>query len=246
MTAAGSSSTYTLDGPNWRLQHLGRADTSSSYLSSGGFAKWTDVPPVGVPDPVIADQNRVGRRHLTGPTSGPALEPMNDRGKRMASSHPGQPGSEGKRPFPEVAGVRSTNEVTYRGVKHVESRARRDTAGIADPNAVAAYGGDQKPESVKMYDGRNQVQYQAWKPDQLGKAEYGDWNWNTQQGFRRVYMTASGEPKRTDSTPVAFPGYKGYPPDRNAATGTRIDYVRVTPTLNASMTYMTLHSIALL
>jgi len=114
--------------------------------------------------------------------------------------------------------------VTYRGVKRVQSRARRDERSVSDPNAIAGYGGDQKPESVKMFEGRNQVKYQAWKPQELDHAEYGDWNWNTQCGFRKVYMLPNGEPKRTESTPVAFPGYKGYPPDRQAGSNTRIDY----------------------
>ena len=43
-------------------------------------------------------------------------------------------------------------------------------------------------------------------------------------GFRKVNMMPSGEPKRTEATPVAFPGYAGYPPDRDAATGTQLDY----------------------
>ena len=33
----------------------------------GNFRGWTSVPPVGVPDPFIADQVRPGRRVLTGP-----------------------------------------------------------------------------------------------------------------------------------------------------------------------------------
>ena len=64
----------------------------------------------------------------------------------------------------------------------------------------------------------------------------GDWNWNNAQkggtsssrppalGFRRVSIDERGEPKRSLEKPVAWPSYPGYPPDRDAATGTRIDY----------------------
>ena len=222
-TAAATS--YTLDGPAWRLQHLGRVPTNESCLSSGGFAQWTNVPPVGVPDPVIADQMRSGRRYLTGPTSGPAPEPLPDRGKHMVGAHTAYPGFEGKRSFPG-AGAQSTKELEYRGVRRVPTRARRDEPSMSDPNAIAGFGGDAKPESVKFFPGHNQVNYQAWQPEQLSRAEKGDWNWNSQLGFRKLSVTSTGEPKRTESTPVAFPGYRGYPPDRAAATNTRIDYVR--------------------
>lgn len=49
-------------------------------------------------------------------------------------------------------------------------------------------------------------------------------NWNTACGFRKVARLPNGEPKRSLAHPVAWPAYPGYPPDREAATGTRIDY----------------------
>lgn len=72
--------------------------------------------------------------------------------------------------------------------------------------------------------GQNDVNYRCWQADNLHKANGGDWNWNTQMGFRRVAHLPSGEPTRTLEHPVAWPGYAGYPPDRDNATGTRPDY----------------------
>ena len=71
---------------------------------------------------------------------------------------------------------------------------------MSDPNAIAGFGGDAKPESVKFFPGHNQVNYQAWQPEQLSRAEKGDWNWNSQLGFRKLSVTSTGEPKRTEST----------------------------------------------
>ena len=81
-----------------------------------------------------------------------------------------------------------------------------------------------KPESVKMFEGTNQVNYHCWVPAELKRAEKGDWNWNQQLGFRKVNMTAGGEPKRGLEHPVAWPTYTGYPPTNDPITGQRIDY----------------------
>ena len=55
-------------------------------------------------------------------------------------------------------------------------------------------------------------------------AEKGDWNWNQQLGFRKVNMTAGGEPRRGLEHPVAWPTYVGYPPTRAPITGKSLDY----------------------
>ena len=209
--------------PAWRLQHLGRAATLPESHLGAGFASWTNVPRMPCEDPLIADQLRFGRRVLTGPTSAPALEPFPDAGKRIVGPHISMGQPEGKRRFPALVGARSTDEPPARGLKRVESRARRDTPSGANPNDLVA-DSKFKPESVKMFDGKNQVQYRAWLPGELVRSEYGDWNWNSRLGMRKVKMMQSGEPKRSESHPVAFPGYNGYPPDRQAGTGTRIDY----------------------
>ncbi len=69
------------------------------------------------------------------------------------------------------------------------------------------------------------MNYRCWVATELDKAEKGDWNWNQSLGFRRVSMTDSGEPKRGLERPVAWPGYAGYPPNRDAATGTVRDAI---------------------
>jgi hypothetical protein len=235
MAAASTQTWDVCDRPSWRLQHLGRVPNQThSVLGSGGFALWTDVPPVGVPDPLQKGQMRFGIRTeatgLCGPRSGFAPEPFPDNGRRMVTQLVGYAGAEGKRAYPELSGARSTAEQNPRGLKRVESRARRDVPSHANPNEIAHHstGGVDavsfRPEKVKMFPDRNQVSYRAWVPTELGRSEYGDWNWNQHLGFRRVQMMSDGEPKRSESHPVAFPGYKGYPPDRQAGTNTRIDY----------------------
>ena len=226
---APSTNTWngTIDTPSWRLQKLKTVETAPKSVmgGSGNFVFWTNVPKMPRDDPVIADQLRFGRRPLHGPYSSPANEPFPDAGKRQVGPQHSVAGPEGKRGFPGIVGARSTRETTDQpsGLKRVASRARRDEPATSNPNSMVK-DGTFKPESVKMFEGRNTVDYKAWVPTTLGKAEYGDWNWNQQLGFRRVKMMENGEPQRTLSHPVAFPGYKGYPPDRAAATNTRIDY----------------------
>ena len=221
--ASSATSDFVLDGPSWRLQHLGRSqETGRSHLGTGGFAHWTDVPREPRFDPIIADQLKSGRRVLTGPVSGVASEPFGDGGKRIVGPHTSDPGGYGKRIYPEISGARSSDVAKAQGLKRVESRARRDTPAVSNPNTVVGFT-EFKPEGCRKFEDRNTVNYSAWKPQELNRAEYGDWNWNTKLGFRKVKMMESGEPKRVESTPVAFPGYKGYPPDLDAQTQ-RIDY----------------------
>ena len=199
---------FTVDGPSWRLQSLHHSPCiAPSNLTTGGFKNWTDVPRLPRDDPMIQDQLRPGRRYVTGPSSsepfGLGAEPFGESGKKVVGPHYSEAGGYGKRIYPEITGARSTDERPPHGLKRVESRARRDTPGVSDPNAVVAYT-VLRPEGCKMFEGRNTVQSSAWKPEELNRAE-------------------SGEPKRVESTPVAFPEYKGYPPDLDSH-GNRIDY----------------------
>ena len=98
------------------------------------------------------------------------------------------------------------------------------TAAESNPNTILKEFLPDRTQGVKMFAGQNDVDYNCWEPPNLNKAKGGDWNWNTKFGFRKVAMLPSGEPKRQLAHPVAWPGYPGYPPDREAATGTRIDY----------------------
>lgn len=178
---------------------------------------------------------RSGRRVLHGPVSDHAPEPYAG-GKRIVGPHQSEGSYGGKRRFPELVGARSTAEISYGGLKRVESRARSDDPSLSDPN-TSVKGSFAKPESVKMFQGTNQVNYKAWVPEGLKKAEYGDWGWNSRPpvsmapgelpsglGFRKVKLNDNREPVRGLEQPVAWPGYKGYPPAREAATNTRIDY----------------------
>jgi len=214
---------FQLDGPSWRLQHLGRSQNmAASNFATGGFANWTNVPSQPRNDPMIQDQLKSGRRFLTGPVSGTVAEPFGEGGKRVIGPHYSEGGGYGKRIYPEISGARSTDEPAPHGLKFVESRARRTTPAVSNPNAVVQHT-TFKPEGCAYFPSRNNVHYSAWKPEELKKAEYGDWDWNTKLGFRKVKMMEDGNPKRVEATPVAFPGYAGYPADL-ASDGSRIDY----------------------
>ena len=218
------------EAPAWSLQRKRPSPLvaatpsaqSAQLFDSGNFAGWTNVPNVGTKDPYILDQMRPLRRVLTSNPSGHAPEPFAG-GKRIVGPHQSEGSYGGKRGFPELVGMRSTEEVAYRGLKRVESRARSDVPALSNPN-TAVKESVYKPESVKMFDGFNQVNYRAWVPEGLKNAEHGDWNWNTRLGNRRVSMTKTGEPIRSLEQPVAWPSYKGYPPTLEAGTNTRIDY----------------------
>ena len=97
------------------------------------------------------------------------------------------------------------------------------TAAKSNPNTILKEFLPDRNEGVRMFEGRNDVDYNCWDPPNLHKAKGGDWNWNTQFGFRKVSKLDSGEPKRNLEHPVAWPSYPGYPPDRDAA-GTQVDY----------------------
>ena len=71
--------------------------------------------------------------------------------------------------------------------------------------------------------GRNDVKYQCWRPEQLMNAYGGDWNLNTRYGLRKLGLMDNGVPKRMMETPIAWPSYAGYPPDRDG-NGKLIDY----------------------
>lgn len=173
-----AANTHALGGPSWSLQTKGRASLplescsarSARLLESGhGFAEWTNVPPVGVPDPYIADQVRPGRRVLTGPTSGHAAEPY-EGGKRIVGPSQSEAMPAGKRAFPELSGRRSTDQAPPRGLKRVESRARRDEPARSDPNSTVKTTID-RIESVKMFSGVNQANYHCWVPGELQRAQ---------------------------------------------------------------------------
>jgi hypothetical protein len=236
--------TNLTEAPSWSLQRkrsiempTGTPASASAKLFEGSFFQgWTDVPFMPRQDPYISDQLRPGKRvDLVRPVSDHAQEPFAG-GKRIVGPHHSVGGFDGKRAFPHISGARCMTEVSYGGLKRVESRARSDVPSLADPN-TAVKDATYKPESVKMFDGTNQVKYRCWQPQDLGKAEYGDWNWNSRPpvsmapgegasglGFRKVRLTESGEPRRSLEQPVAWPGYKGYPPALQAGTNTRIDY----------------------
>ena len=119
---------------SWALQSKARASLpqytpasqSAHIFSTGiGFSEWTNVPPVGVADPYIADQMRSGRRVVTGPSSSPAPEPWGG-GKRCTGPHISYGMPAGKRAFPEIVGKLSTDYGRPQGLKRVESRARSD------------------------------------------------------------------------------------------------------------------------
>jgi len=211
---------------NWRLQGKRRIEPRPSLLNGGGFASWTNVPPVGVPDPHVADQMRQGKQtfpHFKHSVSGndPYKE---DAGKRITLLGEQPVKFDEKHHYPSLFNARNTKEIVPMGVRQVESRAKRMTAGHADPNTVVKQIVPSHPEGVRMYPGANDVGYNCWEPQDLKNARGGDWNWNTKFGFRKVAKMENGEPKRQLAHPVAWPSYPGYPPDRDAATDTRVDY----------------------
>lgn len=233
---SATNPTSLTEAPSWRLQGKVRpmqpqerptpAAQSAGLFDSGNFLKWTDVPKMPMQDSYISDQTRYGKRTtasgLTAPFSSPMPEPFIG-GRKQIQAHHGVPAGYGKRAFPELVGQRSTDEGRVRGLKRVESSARSDVPATSDPNS-AVKGYFKGVESVKMFPGTNRADYRCWLPEELGKAEKGDWNWNQQLGFRKVNLNASGEPRRGLENPVAWPNYKGYPPTFQAGTGTRLDY----------------------
>ena len=174
--------------------------------------------------PHIANQMKYGRRYEYEPQVSVASDPWGlGAGKRIVAPHEHAPVYDGRRHYPTAHGLQSTEEQQSRGVKCVPSRAKRAEAGGANPNQVAKHVST-GVEGVKMFPGSNSKDYNCWEPQDLHKAQGGDWGWNTQFGFRKVAKQPNGEQVRAAAHPVAWPLYPGYPPDREAATGTRIDY----------------------
>jgi len=211
---------------NWRLQSKRRIEPKPSVLDTGGFLSWTDVPPVGVTDPHTRDQMRQGK--ATFPTFKPSVsgnDPYKEAAGKRITRLPPQPTKYDERfHFPHMINARTTSEIEPRGVKQVDSRAKSMRRGESDPNTIITHVIPGRQEGVRMFPGGNDVDYNCWEPPNLNKAKGGDWNWNTKFGFRKVAKMDNGEPKRQLAHPVAWPSYPGYPPDRDAATDTRIDY----------------------
>lgn len=253
--------TNLTEAPSWSLQRKRQvevragtpASASAKMFETNFFAGWTDVPHMPRQDPYIADQMRPQIRvDLPRPVASHAAEPFAG-GKRIVGPHISYGGFEGKRGFPELSGARCQTEVSYGGLKRVQSRARSDEPALSNPN-TAVKDATYKPESVKMFAGTNMVNYRCWEPQDLHKAEYGDWNWNSRPpvsmapgekpsglGFRKVKLNDNREPVRGLEQPVAWPGYKGYPPDRQAGTNTRIDYALKVNGRNNGFTLKTQH-----
>ena len=106
--------------PSWRLQSKRRIEPRTSLLDTGGFTSWTQVPPVGIPDPHTREQMRLGKK--TYPDFKPSLsgnDPYGDAGKRCGGlmEHPSK--FDSKLSFPHLSNVRSTGETALRGVKQV-------------------------------------------------------------------------------------------------------------------------------
>ena len=220
MASYGPGQWSDLDAPSWRLQTKTRVGTAQSSLCAGGFAAWTDVPPVGIPDPQLADQNRAGKLHFpTLPGYAPEADPMAG-GKRIVPERIPRDRPEGKRVFHTTGGL-STSAPRPGGLKRVHPPGPPSTA---DPNSACGAMRPPKPEGVKITPGgRNDVKYQCWRPEQLMNAYGGDWNLNTRYGLRKLGLMDNGVPKRMMETPIAWPSYAGYPPDRDA-NGKLIDY----------------------
>ena len=115
-----------LDTPSWRLQGRTRLQTAESSLSRGGFAAWTDVPPIGVRDVQTADQDRGGRRHYPHlPGMGREADPLGG-GKACPRPPVGRDRPEGKRAFSreERPGAQLTPaEMRQGGLKRVNPPA---------------------------------------------------------------------------------------------------------------------------
>jgi len=214
--------------PGWRLQSRRTIEQPPSLLNTGGFRAWTNVPPVGQPDPHTADQLRIGRKVFPHFQATPSShDPYKiGAGKRITTLAEQPYKWDEKHHFPGLANAQSHDEARSRGIKQVDSRAKRTTAGLSDPNSVVREFMPDRPIGVKMSNPNpNDVNYNCWEPQHLGKALHGDWNWNTRCGFRKVaHDEGTGEPLRNLEHPVAWPTYPGYPPDRQAGTNTRIDY----------------------
>jgi len=217
--------TGRVDSPNFRLQSRQRAQTVESSLSRGGFSSWTDVPPVGVHDPQTANDNRFGRQHFLGLPGNCREAAPGAGGKRCLPEVRARDRPDGKRIF-DTRGDGSLAPPRPSGLKKVIPRGGIPPPGTADPNLMYAGGvWAAKPEGVfTNKEGRGDVKYQCWRPEQLKSAFGGDWNLNTRYGNRKVNVMSNGVPTRSMETPVAWPAYAGYPPSRDPVTKQAIDY----------------------
>lgn len=220
-----------LDRPRWGLQtksHQTSGPPSSSL--TGDFKRWTNVPPVGVKDPECATLERGERRHFEPKYCPPGL--MDKGGKRCLPGPSERPRTEGKRTFAHLtrrSGFDADMQGRAQGVRYVQCAAKgtRGAAG-ANPNEGAS-AAVLRPEGVRITRDaagavkHGQVRYKAWQPPTLAKAEGGDWNLNTRYGNRKVGKDATGRPMREAETPIAWPSYAAYPPDRDAR-GNLVDY----------------------
>lgn len=218
----GSGEYAELDGPRWRLQSRARARTAESSLSTGGFAAWTDVPPVGTFDHQLADQTRYGRMHFPGLPGHAREADLSAGGKRVVPERIPRDRAEGKRIFTATASHSSEARQRRGGLRRVHPPGPPATA---NPNYRHDVSLRPKPQGVRISGGgRNDVKYQCWRPEQLQSAFGGDWNLNTRYGVRKVTTLPNGVPKRAMETPVAWPSYAGYPPDRDPRTNKPVDY----------------------
>lgn len=201
MASRGTGEWGDLDAPSWRLQTKARAITAESSLSQGGFAAWTDVPPVGIPDPQLADQIRLGRLHFPSLPGYAREADLDVGGKRIIPERVPRDRAEGKRIF-SSSGELSASQPRPGGLRRVNAPPPPATA---NPNHMQG-GGGPKPQGVRISaGGRNDVRYQCWRPEQLLDAFGGDWNLNTRYGVRKVAVMPNGVPKRMMATPVAWP-----------------------------------------
>ena len=152
---------------------------------------------------------------------------MDKGGKRCLPGPQERPRTEGKRTFAHLtrrSGFDADMQGRAQGVRYVQCAAKgtRGAAG-ANPNEGAS-AAVLRPEGVRITRDaagavkHGQVRYKAWQPPTLAKAEGGDWNLNTRYGNRKVGKDATGRPMREAETPIAWPSYAAYPPDRDART----------------------------
>ena len=225
MVSRGSGEWHDLDRPNWHLQTRQRAQTVESSLSRGGFSAWTDVPPVGVRDPQLPDPASGARQHFVGLPGNCREASAGAGGKRCIPEVRKADRPDGKRIF-DTRGDGSLVAPRPSGLRKVIPRGGIPPPGTADPNR--AYGGGNttpKPDGVYINtEGRGEVKYQCWRPEQLVGAFGGDWNLNTRYGNRKVKVMSNGMPQRSMETPVAWPTYAGYPPSRDPVSKRTIDY----------------------
>ena len=152
---------------HWAMQTKARASypqhtpasQSATLFSENRWEGWMNTPPVGINDPFIADQTKALRTMVPGPPpSNSAPEPFSG-GKRVVGPIHSADLPAGKRAFPEIVGKVSDGSLKPQGLRRMPTRARSDLPAGANPNAAVADAiiAPYKPESVKMFEGTNQV-----------------------------------------------------------------------------------------